>query len=61
MICSALESENIRCWIDHRDIMPGEKWVNAMFNAVEQAKVMVLVFSETATLASASAWIINNP
>jgi hypothetical protein len=29
MICSALESENIRGWIDYRDIMPGEKWVNA--------------------------------
>jgi formylglycine-generating enzyme required for sulfatase activity len=54
MICSALESEHIRCWIDHRDIMPGEKWVNAMFNAVEQSKVMVLVFS---TNANRSKWV----
>jgi formylglycine-generating enzyme required for sulfatase activity len=54
MICSALESENIRCWIDHRDIMPGEKWVNAMFNAVEQSKVMVLVFSANA---NRSQWV----
>ncbi len=54
MICSALESENIRCWIDHRDIMPGEKWVNAMFNAVEQSKVMVLVFSKNA---NQSQWV----
>jgi formylglycine-generating enzyme required for sulfatase activity len=54
MICSALESENIRCWIDHRDIIPGEKWVNAMFNAVEQSKVMVLVFSENA---NRSQWV----
>ncbi|MGD2088398.1 MAG: SUMF1/EgtB/PvdO family nonheme iron enzyme [Candidatus Aminicenantes bacterium] len=54
MICSALESENIRCWIDHRDIMPGEKWVNAIFNAVEQSKIMVLVFSENA---NQSQWV----
>ncbi|UCH93159.1 MAG: SUMF1/EgtB/PvdO family nonheme iron enzyme, partial [Candidatus Aminicenantes bacterium] len=54
MICSALESENIRCWIDHRDIMPGENWVNAMFNAVEQSKIMVLVFSENA---NQSQWV----
>jgi formylglycine-generating enzyme required for sulfatase activity len=54
MICSALESEHIRCWIDHRDIMPGEKWVNAMFNAVEQSKIMVLVFSENA---NRSQWV----
>jgi formylglycine-generating enzyme required for sulfatase activity len=54
MICSALESENIRCWIDHRDIMPGEKWVNAMFNAVEQSKIMVLVFSANA---NQSQWV----
>jgi hypothetical protein len=54
MICSALESENICCWIDHRDIMPGENWVNAMFNAVEQSKIMVLVFSGNANL---SQWV----
>jgi len=54
MICSALESENIRCWIDHRDIVPGEKWVKAMFNAVEQSKIMVLVFSENA---NRSQWV----
>ena len=54
MICSALESENISCWIDHRDIMPGEKWVNAMFNAVEKSKVMVLVFSANA---NKSQWV----
>ncbi len=54
MICSALECENIRCWIDHRDIMPGEKWVNAMFNAVEQSKIMVLVFSGNA---NQSQWV----
>jgi len=54
MIRSELESENIRCWIDYRDIMPGEKWVNAMFNAVEQAKIMVLVFSGNA---NRSQWV----
>jgi sulfatase modifying factor 1 len=54
MIRSELESENIRCWIDYRDIMPGENWVNAMFNAVEQSKIMVLVFSGNA---NRSQWV----
>jgi formylglycine-generating enzyme required for sulfatase activity len=53
-ICSALESENIRCWIDHRDIMPGENWLNAMLNAVELSKVMVLVLSANA---NRSKWV----
>jgi hypothetical protein len=48
MICSALEAENIRCWIDHRNIVPGDEWQDAMADAVEKAKLVVLVFSSNA-------------
>jgi len=45
MICSALESEGIRCWIAHRDILPGEDWLSSIIDAVEQSKMIVLIFS----------------
>jgi formylglycine-generating enzyme required for sulfatase activity len=44
-ICSALESQGIRCWIAHRDILPGDPWMEAITDAVDQAKIIVLVFS----------------
>jgi hypothetical protein len=44
-VCSTLESQGIRCWIAPRNILPGESWTNAIINAVEKSKVVVLVFS----------------
>jgi formylglycine-generating enzyme required for sulfatase activity len=44
-ICSALESQGIRCWIAHRDILPGAPWMDAITDAVDQAKIIILVFS----------------
>lgn len=44
-ICSALESQNIRCWIAHRNILPGDEWLNAIIDAVEKSKIIILVFS----------------
>jgi len=44
-ICSALESQGIRCWIAHRDILPGDDWMDAIIDAVDQTKIIVLVFS----------------
>lgn len=54
MICSKFESENIRCWIDYRDIAPGEDWLNAIIDAVIQAKIVVLVFSSNS---DKSTWV----
>jgi len=45
MICSALEEANIHCWIAHRDIPPGYRWGDLMFDAVEKSEVVVLVLS----------------
>jgi hypothetical protein len=44
-ICSVLESQNIRCWIAHRDILPGDEWLNAIIEAAEKSKIIILVFS----------------
>jgi formylglycine-generating enzyme required for sulfatase activity len=44
-ICSALESKGIGCWIAHRDILPGDEWLNAIIDAVQGSKLIVLVFS----------------
>jgi hypothetical protein len=53
-ICSALEAENILCWIAHRDIAPGDNWLDAIIDAVEHSKIMVLVFSGNA---NQSQWV----
>ena len=43
--CAALESAGIRCWIAPRDIPPGDDWSAASIRAIDQSKVMVLIFS----------------
>jgi formylglycine-generating enzyme required for sulfatase activity len=44
-ICIALESQGIRCWIAPRDILPGNDWMDAIIDAVDHTKIIVLVFS----------------
>ncbi len=51
-ICAALEFQDIRCWIAPRDILPGEEWLNAMIDAVEKSKIVVLVFSSNTNKSS---------
>ena len=43
--CAALESANIRCWIAPRDISPGRDYGEAIIDAIENAKVLVLILS----------------
>jgi TIR domain-containing protein/protein kinase-like protein len=47
-ICSELEARGIRCWIAPRDIMPGVPWAESIIDAIETAKVMLLLFSSAA-------------
>ena len=49
-ICSALESNLIRCWISPRDVDAGRKWGSAIIDAIEDCKVMVLIFSSNANV-----------
>ena len=41
-----LEQHGIRCWYAPRDILPGEHWVSAIKNGIEEAQAVVLVFTE---------------
>ena len=47
-VCARLESEGIRCWIAPRDILPGMHWGGAIVEAIESARLMVLLFSSHA-------------
>ena len=42
-----LEDRDIRCWIAPRNIPRGESWPNAIVTAIENAKLIVLVFTES--------------
>ena len=42
--CATLEQAGIRCWISPRDIVPGMDWSESIINAIERAKLMVLIF-----------------
>lgn len=48
-ICSALEKENISCWIAPRDIPAGQQWAEHIVQALQQCKVFVLVLSSNST------------
>lgn len=47
-VCARLEAEGIRCWIAPRDILPGRDWGEAIVDAIEGCRVMVLIFSSHA-------------
>lgn len=46
--CAVLEREGLRCWIAPRDIVAGREWSEAIVNAIEDARVFVLIFSRHA-------------
>lgn len=47
-VCAVLESQGIRCWVAPRDIFPGSDWGASIIEAINGARVMVLVFSANA-------------
>jgi len=47
-ICDAIERRGMTCWISGRDVGPGDNFGDAIVEAIERAKVMVLVFSTNA-------------
>jgi hypothetical protein len=46
--CAALESTGIRCWIAPRDIVPGREYGEALIEAIDNCRVMTLIFSSNA-------------
>ena len=47
-ICQGLEQRAIDCWIAPRDIRVGDEWASSIVAAVDEARVLVLVFSANA-------------
>jgi phosphate transport system substrate-binding protein len=46
--CAALEAKGIRCWIAPRDVVPGMDYAEAILQAIEDARGMLLIFSSKA-------------
>ena len=46
--CAALEASGVRCWIAPRDIRPGAEWGEAIIDAINHSRVIILVFSANA-------------
>ncbi len=47
-VCTALESQGLRCWIAPRDISAGKDWGAAIIQAIKDARMVVLIFSANA-------------
>lgn len=47
-VCGVLEAGGVKCWIAPRDILGGMEYAEAIVEAIEQSRVMVLVFSSGA-------------
>lgn len=46
--CASLESAGIRCWIAPRDVLPGMDYAEAIIEALEKCRGMLLIFSGNA-------------
>ena len=44
-VCASLEAEHIRCYIAPRDVLPGQRYAQALVDAIHVARAFVLVFS----------------
>lgn len=46
--CAILEARGIRCWIAPRDVLPGKEWGDALIDAIDESRALVLIFSANA-------------
>jgi len=44
-VCAALENGGIRCWVAPRDVQPGRSFAGEITRAIQDSKIMVLIFS----------------
>src|SRR5205814_9583177 len=44
--CAAMETRHLRCWIAPRDIVAGAEWASSIIGAIENTRVMVLIYTE---------------
>lgn len=45
-VVAGLENKGIRCWVAPRDILPGSNWGDAIVNAIQGSRFMVIILSE---------------
>ncbi|MEY2512156.1 MAG: hypothetical protein QOE26_2919 [Verrucomicrobiota bacterium] len=45
-ICAALEDSGMQCWVAPRDVRPGRSFPGEITRAIQQSKVMLLIFSQ---------------
>ena len=46
-LCTYLEAEGIPCWIAPRDVLPGSNFPGSIIDAIDESKVVVLIFSKS--------------
>jgi hypothetical protein len=46
--CASLENAGIRCWIAPRDIRPGSEYGEALVDALDHCRALILIFSASA-------------
>jgi hypothetical protein len=51
-ICAALEAAGIQCWLAPRNILPDAEWSKSIWEAIQNARAMVLIFSQNANISS---------
>jgi len=51
-VCNTLESAGVRCWIAPRDVVPGMEYGEAIIDAINDCRIMVLVFSSKANMSN---------
>src|ERR1700738_4666909 len=47
-----LEARDIKCWISARDVEPGQNYQESIVQALEEAKIIVFLFSENSNKSS---------
>ena len=47
-IVASMEKNNIRCWYQPRDVEQGDNWRIAIFNAIQESKLLLFIFSSSA-------------
>ena len=47
-VCATLENKRVRCWIAPRDVRAGTSFGGAIIQAINQSRMLVLVFSASA-------------
>ena len=47
-VCATFEANGMRCWVAPRDVPPGAAWGAAIVDAIQNSRVMVLIFSDNA-------------